>query len=101
DLVNEHDSTGSLTRSTLQIVASSSAAGAGCSLAADRFGQFVTSFGVGQYQLSASGLGDTPDGTATPTGAPVANTAQGIFSCSGSDCAGVGLSLSWLDAGHA
>ena len=101
DLVNQYDSTtGALARSSLSIVVSSSGAGASCTLAADRFGQFVTSFGVGQYQLSASGLSDTPDGTATPTGAPAASTAQGVFTCNGSDCDGVGLSITWIDAVH-
>jgi hypothetical protein len=101
DLVNQYDTTGSLSRSSLQIVGSSSAANASCSLAADRYGDFVSSFGVGQYQLSGSGLNGTPDGTATPVGAPAAATSQGVFSCTGSACNGVGLSLTWIDANHA
>src|SRR3954453_21130573 len=83
DLVNQYDSTGNLTRSSLQIVASSSAANASCSLAADRYGDFVPSFGAGQYQLSGSGVSGTPDGTAAPAGAPAAATSLGVFSCTG------------------
>ena len=101
DLVNQYDSTGSLSRSSLQIIASSTAANASCSLAADRYGEFVTSFGAGTYTLSGSGLNGTPDGTAAPSGAPAAATSQGVFTCTGSACNGVALSLSWIDANHA
>lgn len=101
DLVNEYDANGTLTRSTLQIFASAPAADASCSVAAYRFGQFVTSFGVGSYTLSAEGVNSTDGATAAPEGAPSAATAQGVFSCTGSDCDGAGVSLSWIDSTHA
>jgi hypothetical protein len=100
DMINEYEN-GSLSRSSLQIFASSTAADASCSLAVDRFGQFVTGFGVGTWTLSAEGANGTAGGTAEPQGAPSAATRQGVFSCTGSDCDGVGLTLSWIDAGHA
>jgi hypothetical protein len=100
DLVNEYDSNGQLSRSTLQIVASSATANASCSLAADRYGTFVTSFGVGQYMLSGASTNGTDSGIAEALGSPTVTTAQGSFSCSGSDCDSVLVNLSWIDAGH-
>lgn len=101
DLINQYDSLGTLTRSSLQIAGSSTAAGASCSMFVERYGNFVSSFGVGQYSLSGSGLGGTGDGEAVPQGSPSAATSAGVFSCTGSACGGVGLGLSWLDASHA
>jgi hypothetical protein len=101
DLINQYDSSGTLTRSSLQIVATSTSANASCSMSVDRFGDFVSTFGVGQYSLSGSGLSGTGDGEAVPQGSPAASTSLGVFSCTGSACDGVGLGLSWLDASHA
>jgi hypothetical protein len=101
DYVNQYDSNGTLTRSSVQIVASSTAANASCSLAADRYGNFLTPFGVGQYSLGGSSVNGTGDGVAAPVGAPAAATSAGLFSCTGSACGAVGLSITWIDAGHA
>src|SRR5690242_14717929 len=101
DLVNQYDQFGSLTRSTLNIFASSPAAMATCNLSADRYGEFVTSFGVGQWSLSGAGTGGTDDGTAEAIGSPTVSTTSGSFSCAGSNCAAVDVSLSYIDAGHA
>ena len=101
DLVNQYDQFGSLTRSTLNIFASSTAAMASCTLSADRYGEFVTSFGVGQWSLSGAGTGGTGDGTAEAIGSPTVSTNSGSFSCAGSNCGAVGVSLSYIDASHA
>jgi hypothetical protein len=101
DLVNQYDQFGSLTRSTLTVVASSTAAMASCQLSADRYGEFVTSFGVGQWSLSGAGSGGTDDGTAEAIGAPTVATSAGNFACTGSNCAAVTISLSYIDASHA
>jgi hypothetical protein len=101
-LINNYDSTGDLTRSSLQIVVQSTSANASCQLFADRFGEFSSSFGVGNYALSGdSGISGTGAGEAVPQGSPAAATGLGVFSCSGSACDGVGLSLMALDAQHA
>jgi hypothetical protein len=101
DLINQYDQFGSLSRSTLNISTSSQSAMAACGLSADRYGEFVTSFGVGQWTLSGAGTGGTDDGTAEAIGAPTVATTSGNFSCTGSNCAAVTLQLSYIDAGHA
>src|SRR5262245_7661259 len=67
------DSAGRITQSTLQIVASSSAAGASCVLSVGRYGQDVLPIGIGAWELSSRTLSGSADGTVAPIGSPTAS----------------------------
>ncbi len=101
DLINEYDSMGLLSRTSVNIVASSAAQGTACSLSVDRYGQFVTSFGVGQWTLSGASVTGTDDGVAEALTSPSISTTQGTYTCSGSDCAAVVLDFAAFDSAHA
>ena len=100
-LRSTRDSMGRVTQSTLQLVASSTAAGASCALSVARTGMDVFPVGVGAWELSSRTLSGSADGTVAPIGSPTASSALGSFSCSGNACDGAVLHIAWINPVHA
>jgi hypothetical protein len=102
DLVTVYDQTTTRAQqATLQIVVSSAATGASCSMGFARYGDGVAPFHVGGYQISSADVfGTTADGTASPISSESINVPQGAASCAGSDCDGAVLYLNDLAMDH-
>ena len=99
-LSTTHDATGQISDATFQLGVSSSAIGASCQFAIQRFGTAIAGFNAGAYTLADPGPSGTADGTASPIGNLTVSVPQGSFQCSGSTCDGMALVFSTLAADH-
>lgn len=100
DLSSERDvTTGVLTQSTLRVSAAS-AAGAGCALVFQTFGERAGAFHVGAFQVATPTATGTPDGTVAANPGESVSAGGSSLTCAGSDCDGAVLQLTALAADH-